>query len=60
MDAHLRASAIKTSAGAQLSADVVAGFFAPFTVTVGAAWGHDGSGRVRDGATAYVRIGKGF
>ena len=44
--------AIKTSAGAQLSADAVAGFFAPFTVTVGAAWGHDGSGLVRDGATA--------
>jgi outer membrane protein assembly factor BamA len=52
--------AIKSSAGAQISADAVAGFFAPFTVTAGAAWGHDGSGRVADGATAYFRIGKAF
>ena len=52
--------AIKSSAGAQLSADVVAGFFAPFTVTAGAAWGHDGSGRVADGVTAYFRVGKAF
>jgi outer membrane protein assembly factor BamA len=53
-------SAIKSSAGAQLSADLVAGFFAPFTVSAGAAWGHDGSGRVADGVTAYFRVGKGF
>ena len=53
-------SATKTSAGAQLSADLVAGFFAPFTVSVGAAWGHDGSGLVSDGVTAYFRVGKGF
>jgi hypothetical protein len=52
--------AIKSAAGAQLSANVVAGFFAPFTATVGAAWGHDGSGHVSDRVTAYVRIGKAF
>jgi hypothetical protein len=52
--------AIKSSAGAQLSADVVAGFFAPFTVTIGAARGHDGSGLVGDRTTAYFRVGKGF
>ena len=52
--------AIKTSAGAQLSADVVAGFFAPFTATVGAAWGHDGSRSVSDRVTAYFRVGKAF
>ena len=52
--------AIKTSAGAQLSANLVAGFFAPFTVSVGAAWGHDGSGLVADRVTAYFRVGKGF
>jgi hypothetical protein len=52
--------AIKSSAGAQLSADVVAGFFAPFTVSVGAAWGHDGSDRIDDRVAAYFRVGKGF
>ena len=52
--------AIKSSAGAQLSADLVAGFFAPLTVSVGAAWGHDGSGLVGDHVTAYFRVGKGF
>jgi len=53
-------SAIKSSAGAQVSADIVAGFFAPFTATVGAAWGHDGSGTFADRVTAYFRVGKGF
>jgi hypothetical protein len=52
--------AIKSSAGAQLSADLVAGFFAPFTLSAGAAWGHDGSHRVDDGVTAYFRVGKAF
>jgi hypothetical protein len=55
-----RANALKVSGGAELSADVVAGYFIPFTATVGAAWGHDGSGLVRDRATAYVRFGKAF
>jgi Tol biopolymer transport system component len=53
-------SAIKSSAGAQLSADLVAGFFAPFTVSGGAAWGHDGSHRAADGVTVYFRVGKSF
>jgi hypothetical protein len=53
-------SAIKTSAGAQLSADIVAGYFAPLTVTAGAAWGHDGSGLLSDRVTAYFRVGKAF
>jgi WD40-like Beta Propeller Repeat len=52
--------AIKSSVGAQLSADLVAGFFAPFTVSVGAAWGHDGNAAVSDRATAYFRVGKAF
>ena len=52
--------AIKSSAGAQISANVVAGFFAPVTVTVGAAWGHDGSGLVSDRVTAYFHVGKAF
>ena len=47
-------SGIKSSAGAQISADVVAGFFAPFTASIGAARGHDGSGLVADRVTAYL------
>lgn len=54
------ADAIKSSAGAQLSADIVAGYFAPFTASVGAAWGHDGSGGVADRVTVYFRVGKAF
>ena len=56
----LQRSAIKSSAGAQISADLLAGFFAPFTLTAGAAWGHDGSGRLSDRVSAYFRVGKGF
>jgi Tol biopolymer transport system component len=54
------ADAIKVSAGGELSADVVAAYFIPFSATVGAAWGHDGSGLVRDGATVYFRVGRAF
>jgi hypothetical protein len=55
-----RADAIKTSVGAEFSADIVAGYFFRVTVTSGAAWGHDGSGTIPDRATAYVRIGRAF
>jgi hypothetical protein len=55
-----RSSAIKASAGAQVSADIVFGYFAPLTVTAGAAWGHDGSGLLSDRVTAYFRVGKAF
>ena len=55
-----RASDIKTSIGGELSTDLVAGYFFPFTATAGAAWGHDGSGAVKDGATIYFRIGHAF
>jgi hypothetical protein len=54
------AGAIKTSAGAELSTDMIAGYFAPFTITIGAAVGHDGRGLVGDRVTAYFRVGKGF
>jgi len=54
------ANAMKWSAGGELSADVVAGYFLPFTAAAGAAWGHDGSGLVRSGATLYVRVGRAF
>jgi hypothetical protein len=55
-----RASAVKTSFGAEMSADVVGGYFFRFTSTFGAAWGHDGSGTVRDRTTVYARIGRAF
>jgi hypothetical protein len=55
-----RADAIKTSIGAELSANVVFGYFVPFTVTAGAARGHDGAGAVSDRTTLYVRIGRAF
>ena len=32
----------------------------PLTATVGAAWGHDGSGLVSSGATVYFRVGRAF
>ena len=54
------ASAIKTSFGGQLSVDLVAGYFAPFTASVGAAWGHDGSGLVSDRVTVFFHIGRAF
>jgi hemolysin activation/secretion protein len=55
-----RADTIKTSAGAELSTDVVAGYALPFTATAGAAWGHDGSGTLGDRVTFYFRVGKAF
>src|SRR5581483_3043836 len=51
---------LKTDAGAELSLDLIAGYSLPLTLSVGGAWGHDGSHTVRDGATAYVRIGRAF
>jgi hypothetical protein len=57
---ELRASAIKTSVGAELSTDIVAGYYFPFTVAAGAALGHDGSGSVASRATFYVRVGRAF
>ena len=50
----------KTSAGAELSADLVAGYTLPFTATLGAGWGHDGAGLIQDQWTFYVRIGRAF
>lgn len=51
---------LKTSFGAELSANVVAGFAVPLTVTAGGAWGHDGSRAVPNGATWYARVGYAF
>jgi hypothetical protein len=57
---RFHADDVKFSTGAELSADVVAGYSIPFTATVGAAWGHDGSGLLRDRATVYFRLGRAF
>jgi Tol biopolymer transport system component len=51
---------VKTSAGAELSLDFVAAYALPFTASVGAAWGHDGSHTVSDRATVYFRLGHAF
>ena len=55
-----RADAIKTSVGGELAANIVAGYVLPLTATVGAAWGHDGSGTLADRVTLYFRVGKSF
>jgi hypothetical protein len=55
-----RARDLKTAEGAELSTDFVAGYVIPLTATIGVAWGHDGRGSVRDGATFYFRIGRAF
>ena len=54
------AGAIKYSTGAELSTNLVAGYSIPFAATIGAAWGHDGSGLLRDRATVYFRVGTAF
>jgi len=54
------ATAVKTSAGAEISVNLVAGYFFPLTATVGAARGHDGSRIVSDRTTFYVRMGRAF
>jgi hypothetical protein len=55
-----RAGGIKASAGTELSADIIAGYFFPLTATIGAAWRHDGGGAVPDGAAVHFRVGKAF
>jgi hypothetical protein len=57
---RFRAADVKSSAGAELSADVVAAYGVPVTVTVGAAWGRDGSRAAAGGGSVYVRVGRAF
>jgi hypothetical protein len=52
--------AIKYSTGAELSANLVVGYSIPFAATIGAGWGHDSSGLLRDRATVYFRVGTAF
>jgi hypothetical protein len=51
---------VKTSVGAELSANVVIGYGLPLTLTVGAARGHDGANVVPPATTVYGRIGYAF
>jgi len=51
---------VKSSLGAEFSADVVAGFGLPLTVTGGVAWARDGATGQRLGTAAYVRLGRSF
>jgi hypothetical protein len=55
-----RAGDVKTSVGAELSANVVAGYYFPMTVTAGVAWRRDGSERIPRAVVAYFRLGKSF
>ena len=50
----------RRSLGGELSADIVAGYSLPLTATVGAAWGHDGSGAPPTARRVYVRVGRAF
>jgi hypothetical protein len=50
----------KVGVGAELSADVVAGFGLPLTWTAGIGWGRDGAGLVPDTREVYVRVGRSF
>jgi Tol biopolymer transport system component len=51
---------LRSSFGGELSFNVVAGFAFPLTVTLGGAFGRDGSGMVRDRKTYYLRLGHVF
>ena len=55
-----RTADVKTSAGLELSTDLVAGYVVPFTASLGIGWGHDGAGLVANGRTVYLRIGRAF
>ena len=50
----------KVGYGAELSADIVAGFGLPLTCSVGAAWGRDGASVVAPQREIYFRIGRSF
>lgn len=51
---------LKSSAGAELSTDLIAGYVLPLTITAGAARTHDGSHLVADGWSGYLRVGRAF
>ncbi len=58
-DGAFRAADVRRSFGVELSADTVIGYALPLTVTAGAAWRDDPSGR-RRGWAAFARAGRAF
>jgi hypothetical protein len=50
----------KIGYGAEISADVVAGFGLPLTWTGGVAWGRDGADTIADTRSFYFRVGRSF
>ncbi|MEO8522122.1 MAG: hypothetical protein ABI603_12210 [Acidobacteriota bacterium] len=58
-DTAFRSGAIRRSFGAELSAATVLGYSLPLTMTAGAAWRDDPSGR-RRGWAAFGRLGRAF
>jgi hypothetical protein len=51
---------LKTALGAELAANIVAGYSLPLTITAGVAWRRDPSRTVESGGAAYMRLGKAF
>jgi hypothetical protein len=58
-DRSFRTGDVRRSFGAELSADTVLGYAVPLTLTAGAAWRDDPSGR-RRGWAAFARAGRAF
>jgi dipeptidyl aminopeptidase/acylaminoacyl peptidase len=58
-DAAFRRADLRRSFGAEISADTVLGYSFPLTLTAGAAWRSDPSGR-RPGWAAFARAGRAF
>jgi hypothetical protein len=58
-DASFRAADVRRSFGAEISADTVMGYSLPLTLTAGAAWRDDPSGR-RPGWAVFARTGRAF
>jgi outer membrane protein assembly factor BamA len=55
-----RAGDVKTSAGLELSSDILLGYSLPVTASAGVGWGHDGADQIPNSRTFYVRIGRAF
>jgi hypothetical protein len=58
-DASFHARDVHRSFGAEISADTIVGYSFPLTLTAGAAWRDDPSGR-HQGWAAFARTGRSF
>jgi hypothetical protein len=50
----------KASVGGELSANTILGYGFPLRLSVGGAWGYDGSGAVASRGAVYLRAGRSF